>query len=335
MPKIATIGSHTALQILKGAKDEGFETIVVCTPLHQKVYKELFPVADTVIEIEDYHKFFDIEQKLISEDAIIIPHGSFVAYLNHEAHKKMRVRYFGNKDILAWESDRKKQKQWLAEAGVKLPHVFEHHADIDRPTIVKFYGAGGGRGYFFVRNKDEFNAEVHKRKLDTSQVILQEYIVGCPVYIHYFYSLLDDRLEIMSLDRRYETTVDSLGRIPSQNQESMLLDPSFVVVGNTPLVLRESLLAKVYEMGRRVVDVSKKLCPAKGLYGAFCLETVATPEQEFYVIELSARIVAGTNLYINGSYYTDLVYDVPMSTGRRIALEIKRAMQQNRLDEIV
>ena len=27
---IATLGSHSALQILKGAKDEGFNTLLVC-----------------------------------------------------------------------------------------------------------------------------------------------------------------------------------------------------------------------------------------------------------------------------------------------------------------
>ncbi|MEI6221453.1 MAG: formate--phosphoribosylaminoimidazolecarboxamide ligase [bacterium] len=334
-PKIATLGSHTALQILKGANDEGFSTIAVCTKEQEAIYRSLFPIADEIIVIDSYRDFFDVEKKLIEENAIVIPHGSFVAYLNLEAHQKMQVPYFGNKDILRWEFDRKQQKHWMAEAGVMLPHVFENHDDIDRPIIVKFYGAGGGKGYFFVKNKEEFRREVELRKLDTSQVILQEYIVGCPVYIHYFYSLLDDRLEIMSLDRRYETNVDSLGRIPSSNQKGMELDPSFVVIGNTPLVLRESLLGKVYEMGRAVVDVSKKLCPHKGLYGAFCLETVATPDQDFYVIEMSARIVAGTNLCINGSYYTDLVYDVPMSTGRRIALEINKAIEFGRLDEIV
>ena len=31
MLKIATIGSHSALQILKGAKDEGFSTILIST----------------------------------------------------------------------------------------------------------------------------------------------------------------------------------------------------------------------------------------------------------------------------------------------------------------
>nr|AIE92777.1 ATP-utilizing enzymes of ATP-grasp superfamily (probably carboligases) [uncultured marine thaumarchaeote AD1000_26_G12] len=30
MTSIATLGSHCALQVLKGAKDEGFKTILVC-----------------------------------------------------------------------------------------------------------------------------------------------------------------------------------------------------------------------------------------------------------------------------------------------------------------
>jgi 5-formaminoimidazole-4-carboxamide-1-(beta)-D-ribofuranosyl 5'-monophosphate synthetase len=270
----------------------------------------------------------------LDQDAIIIPHGSFVAYLDHEAHKKMKVRYYGNKDILALESDREAQREWLISAGITVPKPFLRASDIDRPIIVKYYGAGGGRGYFFVRDQQEFEQRVHDLEINVDDIALQEYVVGCPIYFHYFYSPLDDRLEIMSIDRRYETTVDSLGRIPSRNQKSMELDPSFVVVGNTPVVLRESLLTKVYEMGKRVVEESKKLCPPKGLFGPFCLECVATPELDFYVIEISGRIVAGTNLYINGSPYTDLVYDVPMSTGRRIALEIKRAIEQNRLDEV-
>ena len=38
--KIATIGSHSALQILKGAKDEGFETICVCLKGREKPYPD-------------------------------------------------------------------------------------------------------------------------------------------------------------------------------------------------------------------------------------------------------------------------------------------------------
>jgi 5-formaminoimidazole-4-carboxamide-1-(beta)-D-ribofuranosyl 5'-monophosphate synthetase len=87
-------------------------------------------------------------------------------------------------------------------------------------------------------------------------------------------------------------------------------------------------------MGERVVKVSQKLEP-DGLFGPFCLETIVTPDLEFYVFEISARIVAGTNPYVGGSPYADLRYDEPMSTGRRIAREIKLAIEQDKLKKVL
>jgi 5-formaminoimidazole-4-carboxamide-1-(beta)-D-ribofuranosyl 5'-monophosphate synthetase len=66
------------------------------------------------------------------------------------------------------------------------------------------------------------------------------------------------------------------------------------------------------------------------MIGPFCLEGVCDALGNFVTFEFSARIVAGTNLYIMGSPYSCLIYDDPMSMGRRIALEIKNA--QNNAD---
>ena len=87
-------------------------------------------------------------------------------------------------------------------------------------------------------------------------------------------------------------------------------------------------------MGENVVKTSKKLAPP-GLFGPFCLETILTPEEEIFVFEISARIVAGTNPFIEGSPYTWLKYDEPMSTGRRIAREIKIAIKTNQMKKIL
>jgi 5-formaminoimidazole-4-carboxamide-1-(beta)-D-ribofuranosyl 5'-monophosphate synthetase len=62
---------------------------------------------------------------------------------------------------------------------------------------------------------------------------------------------------------------------------------------------------------------------------------ICTEDMKFYAFEISARIVAGTNLYPTGSPYTCYSYKEPMSTGRRIAREIKRAAKLNKLDKIV
>ncbi|HEX5358842.1 MAG TPA: DUF1297 domain-containing protein, partial [Candidatus Nitrosotalea sp.] len=56
---------------------------------------------------------------------------------------------------------------------------------------------------------------------------------------------------------------------------------------------------------------------------------------KFTTFEFSARIVAGTNLYIEGSPYSALLYNEPMSMGRRIAREIKNASSKNSLSKIV
>lgn len=323
---IATLGSHSALQILKGAKDEGFNTLVVSLNKHVSFYKK-FPFIDDIIGVNSFSEFPQIERVLQNKNIIIIPHGSFVAYLGMEGNKKMTLPYFGNKKVLDFEFDRVKQGEWLKKAGINTPQEFKNTKDVAFPVIIKSFGAAGGKGYFLVNNNEDLKEKIKTFK--NKQYIIQQYVVGVPLYIHYFYSPLTKSLEILSMDRRYETNVDALGRIPFN------VDPSYVVVGNSPLVLRESMLPEAYLMGEKVVKQSQELVSKKGLFGPFCLETIITPDQKFYVIEISARIVAGTNLFIKGSPYSDLLYNEPMSTGRRIAREIKIAIKKNQLKEIL
>ncbi|MEM2150877.1 MAG: DUF1297 domain-containing protein, partial [Candidatus Bathyarchaeia archaeon] len=95
-----------------------------------------------------------------------------------------------------------------------------------------------------------------------------------------------------------------------------------------------SLLPEVFRMGERVIEASREIC-SPGIYGPFCLETVVTPDLKFYVFEISARIVAGTNVFMETSPYALIKHGKPMSTGRRIALEIREAIEQGRLKEIL
>lgn len=170
---------------------------------------------------------------------------------------------------------------------------------------------------------------------------IQEFILGTRYYIHFFYSpikpdgykLSKGSLEMLGIDRRVESNADEIFRIGSMEELAQAgIYPSFVVTGNLPLVLRESLLPRAFELGERVVETSLELFG--GMIGAFSLETIVTDELEFKVFEISARIVAGTNLYTNGSPYSDFI-EPGLSNGRRIAKEIKQANEQNLLDEIV
>lgn len=339
---IATLGTHSALQILKGARDEGMRNLVICKRGRERPYQS-FDVADAILTVEDWSAWGgDLEAELLRRRVILVPHGSFVAYLGNDRILSLRPMYYGSKDILRWEADRRLQRRWLEQAGLLLPRVFECPEDIDRPVIVKFHGASGGFGYFLANSAEQFFEVKKKKYLDQEDFVIQEYIVGVPLYIHYFFSPLTGELEIMSMDKRYESNADSIGRIRAADQLLANIYTSYTIVGNIPVVVRESLLPELFAMGERVVRASRELrdpatgdCVRTGLHGPFCLEAIVTRKLEMYVFEISARIVAGTNPYIEGSPYTALKYDVPMSTGRRIAREIRLAIEQGRLGEVV
>ena len=93
-------------------------------------------------------------------------------------------------------------------------------------------------------------------------------------------------------------------------------------------------LDKIFKMGDSVVKVSKDICPP-GMIGAFCLEAMVNDKLDLIVFEISARIVAGTNPYIQGSPYSYIMYGDNMSMGKRIALEIKNAVESGQLDKLV
>jgi 5-formaminoimidazole-4-carboxamide-1-(beta)-D-ribofuranosyl 5'-monophosphate synthetase len=333
--KIATLGSHTALQILKGAKDEGFETICICEKGRERPYRS-YGVADQIIEVDRFKDYFDIEPMLIEQNAILIPHGSFVAYLGAQKVKEIKAMHYGMKDILEWESDRTKEREWLLNAKIKLPRIFKSPEEIDRTVIVKFHGARGGKGYFLANTTEEFyeRYKAYEGKEDHDQYAIQEYIVGVPVYTHYFYSRVTGELEVMSFDKRYESNADSVGRIAAKDQVDVGIRTTYTITGNVPLVLRESMLPLVFEMGENVVEASKEIVKG-GLFGPFCLEGVFDPELNYYVFEISARIVAGTNPFVHGSPYTWLKYNEPMSTGRRIARDIKMAIEQVEIEKVL
>lgn len=332
---IATIGSHSALQILKGAQSEGIKSIAICKKGTERPY-QAYGVADEIITVDDWDQWdAELEEKLVQKNAIIIPHGSFIAYMGHDRVRKMKPMYYGTKEILEWESNRTMERQWLEGAGIRMPRVLSTPEEIEKAVIVKFHGAGGGFGYFIAKSPEQFWEVKNRKYPDQNDYAIQEYIVGVPIYAHFFQSPITGELEIMSFDKRYESNADSIGRIKAEDQLAANIHTSYTIVGNIPVVVRESLLNQFFEMGESVVKKSQELCGGKGLFGPFCLECIVTRKLEIFCFEISARIVAGTNPFIEGSPYTALKYDEPMSTGRRIARDIKEAITQGRLEEVL
>jgi 5-formaminoimidazole-4-carboxamide-1-(beta)-D-ribofuranosyl 5'-monophosphate synthetase len=340
---IGTLGSHSALNIFKGAKDEGFRTVCVCPKDRAFIYKR-FPVADEIIFVDNFSDILksEIQERLRSLNTILVPHGSFNAYIKMESLlNDLYIPFFGNRRLLMWETDREKQKEWLSKAGLNLPRTFKSPKDIDCLAIAKFPGARGGQGYFLVDSEESFKrkSEImigkgHIKKEELENMHFQEYVLGVNMYFQYFYSPLDDAVELLGMDKRYESNVDTIGRITARDQLQMNLTPTYTIVGNIPLTLRESLLPEVLNMGDKVVEVSKKVADP-GIIGPFCLETIISEKTEIYTFEISARIVAGSNVGIGTSPYSYLKYGEGMYMGRRIAREIKNAVKSGELEKIV
>ncbi|PNX51666.1 MAG: 5-formaminoimidazole-4-carboxamide-1-(beta)-D-ribofuranosyl 5'-monophosphate synthetase [Thermoplasmata archaeon M8B2D] len=335
---ICTVCSHSSLQIFNGAKKEGFKTLGISVGKKKKFY-DAFPLGkpDDFFIIDNYKEILKCTDELREKNVIVLPHGSFVEYLGADKFLRLDLPTFGNRAVLKWESDRGMERKWLESAGLTMPKEIKSPENIDRPVIVKYHGAKGGKDFFIAKTYDEFRRRIKKNRKFT----IQEFVMGTRYYLHYFYSPIQNNayklstgsLQLLSMDRRDETTIDEVQRLGSIAElEELGIHPTFVVTGNIPIVMRESLLPTVFKMGEAVVE--KSLGLFGGIIGSFCLETVVTEELKFKVFEISARIVAGTNPYVAGSPYSELIQP-DLSTGRRIAQEIKYANKKGLLSKIL
>ena len=340
MVSIATLGSHCALQVLKGAKDEGFKTILLCEKKREHLYRR-FGFIDEIFLMDSFLELFEqnCESMLQENNSILIPHGTLISQMSSEQIESIKTPVFGNKYILRWESDRALKEQLMKEAKLNVPKSIPNSKQINSLVIAKRHGAAGGKGYFLASSEEEYNKKRDKLVKQglisgDNDLYIQEYSSGVLAYLQFFYSPLKNELEFFGVDQRHESDIDGLARIPAENQLATDKTSSFNVIANSPLVLRESLLDDVYKMGENFVEASAKLVPP-GMNGPFCIEGVYDEEAHFHTFEFSARIVAGTNIFITGSPYTALIYDEPMSMGRRIAREIKQAETENKLKNII
>jgi 5-formaminoimidazole-4-carboxamide-1-(beta)-D-ribofuranosyl 5'-monophosphate synthetase len=318
---VATIASHTALQILRAAKGRGFRTLAVARPSSAWFYRR-FQFIDEVWEA-DLSNFRPVAERLAENNAVLIPHGSYVEYVGWRQALEAPVPTFGVRRLVEIEADQHRKMDLLRRAGIPTPKTYSPK-DAEGPVIVKLFGAKGGRGYFFAKNREEL---LERLKGVDGPHIIQEYVFGVPAYYHYFASPIYGRVELFGMDVRYEANVD--GRTFG------LAEPTFVVVANFPLVLRESLLPAVQKYGEAFADAVRETL-GEEMKGPYSLESIIRDDLSIVVFEFSGRIVAGTNVYMGvGSPYSVLYFDRPMDMGERIAHELELARDRGRLEDVV
>ncbi len=351
---IATICSHSSLQLFNAAKNEGLKTLGVIRS-RDKVVRDsydAFPLArpDQFYEVEEYEDLLDRGPDFAERNSVFIPHGSSVEYLrnpvsDYHGLEVLPVPTYGNRKLIPWEFDRVKQRQWLeGMAGLKMPVEIKDPKDIKGPVIVKLEGAPGGRGSVIVRNIESYKRAMEELegKNDYKGSTIQQFIPGTRYYAQFFpapYMQHGTDLEFFGFDVRRESDIDESFKLGTP--EELLkagYPPTFNVTGNFPCVMRESTLMRdVIPAGRKTLDASKHIAN-EGLIGPYCLELVVDADGDVYCFEISARIVAGSNALANGSPYGLFTYKSDLGEvnyARRMMMDIKDGFKKQMVDKII
>ena len=141
--RVGVLGSHSALEVAHGAKQEGFETVVVCQKGREKTYtKHYRNLFDHVMLLDKFAEMAKPKQikKFRELSTIFVPNRSFSTYVGYEAiEERFSVPIMGNRYMLRTEErdSPKNQHYLLMKSRIPTPKTFKSHNEIDRLVIVK------------------------------------------------------------------------------------------------------------------------------------------------------------------------------------------------------
>jgi 5-formaminoimidazole-4-carboxamide-1-(beta)-D-ribofuranosyl 5'-monophosphate synthetase len=366
-PTVGTVGSHSAIDVADGAATEGLTSIVLAERGRDATYARYFRTVlgpdgkrarGCVDEVWEYPRFADLaaseaQAKMRERRLLLVPNRALSSYVPLSTiENDLHVPIVGSRALLRIEERTERENYYtlLAAAGIPIPRAFPAPDAIDRLAIVKLPHAARRleRGFFTVASPDEFKTK--SRALldrgtiaadDLAHARIEEYVLGPVFNFNFFFSPLlprADGLELLGVDERRESNLDGLVRLPAAQQMELGVSeriPEYTVVGHATLTVRESILEEVFRLGEKFVEAARSRYPP-GILGPFCLQTCIDKDGHLTVFDVAARIGGGTNIHLAlGHPYGNALYRTPMSSGRRVALEIRRAAESGRMKEIV
>src|SRR6266566_1769558 len=322
--RVASIGSHSALDVCDGAVEEGFRTLVICEKGRATPYARFFR---SVRDNEGRPRRGMVEEAI-------------------------RVPLFGSRNLLRTEErDFERSYYWILEtAKLPAPEKFDRPSDIDGLAIVKLPHKvkKPERGFFTAARFQEYREKSEAllkqgviSKADLAKARIERYIIGPIFNFDFFYSPIEEeaeKLELLGVDWRFETSLDGHVRLPADQQLTLNKAqriPEYVVVGHNAATLRESSLKDAFEIAEAYVKATQRYF-APGIIGPFTLQTAVDKDLRFWVYDVSPRIGGGTNIHMAfGHPYGNSLWRRPMSTGRRIAMELRRGIETGQLAALV
>ncbi|TLX70867.1 MAG: DUF1246 domain-containing protein, partial [Thaumarchaeota archaeon] len=215
---VGTLGSHSALEIMDGAKDENLQTLVVCQKGREIPYKRFSRLSDKIIIVKKFKEMLSptIQARLRS-----------LGYSGVE--NNFNVPIFGNRALFQAEerSHPKNQYYLLEKAKIKHPKLFKNPKDIDRPVIVKVQEKSRKleRAFFNVSSYSEYKDKTETKirrglvSKDSLKIAsIEEFVIGTYFNFNYFHTPISNEVDFIGIERRLQTNLHDFNSLPARQQ---------------------------------------------------------------------------------------------------------------------
>lgn len=353
--RVGTLGGHAALDVCRGAKAEGFETVVVAQKGREKTYDQYYKsrgdgrgCVDHVIVVDNFKDVAtpEVQKQLRDLNVLFVHSRYFWVYCDFDQiENEFKVPIVGSRQLVRKEErDEPKNQYFLLEkGGVPVPRQFDDPQAIDRLVIVKTNEAARGyeRAFFLVSNFAEYRAKSKEllaggtiTETSLKNAVIEEFVVGPQLNLNFFYSPLSGELELMGTDTRRQTNLDGLLRLTAPEQIEALkhVEPKYIENGHQSITIKESLLEQAFAAGEQFVRATQEHYEP-GIVGPFALQgavTAGPPKEEFKVFDVSMRIPGSPGTMFTP--YSGYLYGESISVGRRLAREVKAAVTGDKLE---
>ncbi|MCS7144164.1 MAG: formate--phosphoribosylaminoimidazolecarboxamide ligase family protein [Archaeoglobaceae archaeon] len=356
---IGIFGSHSAKEIGMSAKAWGFKTVIVVQKgrdrLYTKFNKHLY---DHIIFLNSFKDLLneEVQEKLIELNTIMIPNRSFAVYVGYEGiEKEFRVPIYGNRFLLRAEERNEVKNQYylLEKAKIRLPKDFKSPEEIDRLVIVKVQQAKNPleRSFFYAVSPGDYYRQAEEllkagiiNEEGLKKARIEEFVLGARFNANFHSYALKDvfgNFDFVGFSDRRQVNLEGILNLPAREQLKIDVPVRNEEIGHFGVTMRESKQEVVYDYAEKLIATCIEEFPP-GIIGLFGLQGAMAyspkDELEFVVFDVSFRVPGDPamgptspemrNLTLKHGVKIEDPLDLTM-------MEIKKAMELERLDEIV
>ncbi len=356
---IGIFGSHSAKEIGMAAKAWGFRTAIVVQKGRDKLYtKYNSHLYDEFIVVDRFKDMLneDVQERLRELNTIFIPNRSFAVYVGYDGiENEFEVPIYGNRFMLRAEERDYERGQYylLKKTGIRIPKEFKSPEEIDRLVVVKVQQAKNPleRAFFYAKSPEDYYEQAERLIKEgvideegLKRARIEEYVLGARFNANFHSYALKDifgDFDFVGFSDRRQVNLQGFLNLPAKDQLKIDVPVKNEEIGHFGVTMRESKQDMVYETAEKFLRVSEEEYPP-GMIGLFGLQGAIaySPEGklEFVVFDVSMRVPGDPcigptspemrNLTLKHSVRIEDPLDLSM-------MEIKRAVEENRLEEIV